>query len=241
MKGLENSWLLRGDCLDVMRELPDNYVDAVICDPPYGTTSCNWDSVIPLVPMWNELRRVARSKNTPFVLFGCLPFTAALVASNLREFRHSWNWNKKAAANIGNAKHGPLKVTEDVLVFGQKRVNYYPQMIKGKGRWKGGKKKKSDIYVGDFSDRYWSNTYYPKSLLEYSNAARSGRLHPTQKPVELMAQLIKTYTKEGEVVLDFTMGSGTTGVACKQENRKFIGIEQDAAYFEIARERIAQT
>ena len=230
-------WLMQGDCLERMKEIPSGSVDMVLTDPPYGTTACKWDSVIPLEPMWNELKRIIKP-NGAIVLFGSQPFTSMLVNSNLKMYRHQWVWNKNNSAGFATAKIRPFAICEDVLVFGINKVNYYPIMTKGKLRKKGG-------YSG--SDNYGltptittNDEYYPKNLLDFSNASQVGKVHPTQKPVALMEYLIKTYTNEDEVVLDFTAGSFSTGVACVNLNRKFVGIELDKDYFNIGINRIAE-
>lgn len=213
-------------------------VDAIITDPPYGTTACKWDSVIPFDEMWIRLKAL-RKDRTPIVLFGSEPFSSALRMSNIKEYRHGWIWNKKQAGNPFLAKIAPLKVYENIEIFSQKKPNYYPQMRKGKMRKKGGCKIDNSI-TGTKANGYTqeNDLYYPTAILEITNAVKSGKLHPTQKPVALMEYLIKTYTNEGDTVLDFTMGSGTTGVACKNLNREFIGIEKDDKYFAICEERI---
>ena len=233
----ERVWLMQGDCLERMKEIPSGSVDMVLTDPPYGTTACKWDSVIPLEPMWNELKRIIKP-NGAIVLFGSQPFTSMLVNSNLKMYRHQWVWNKNNSAGFATAKIRPFAICEDVLVFGINKVNYYPIMTKGKLRKKGG-------YSG--SDNYGltptittNDEYYPKNLLDFSNASQVGKVHPTQKPVALMEYLIKTYTNEDEVVLDFTAGSFSTGVACVNLNRKFVGIELDKDYFNIGINRIAE-
>lgn len=231
--------LHNGDCLELMRDISDGSVDMILCDLPYGTTACKWDSVIPFEPLWEQYKRIAK-KNAAIVLTASQPFTSALVMSNTAWFRHSWVWNKKSAANVMAAKHGPLKIHEDVIVFSGVGGAYKPQMTIGKGRFKGGNNRSDGIYSGGVPEgRYWSDQYHPKSIVEFSNAAQGGKQHPTQKPVALMEYLIRTYTNEGDTVLDNCMGSGTTGVACVNTGRKFIGMEMDAGYFEIARNRIA--
>jgi len=228
--------LMKGDCLEMMKLIPDGSVDMVLCDLPYGTTACAWDAIIPFDQLWGEYKRVCKGA---VVLTASQPFTSALVMSNVDWFRHSWVWDKKSAANVMAAKHGPLKVHEDVLVFSAKGGIYRPEMITGKGRWKGGNKRTDGIYEGGVPDgKYWSDQYHPKSLIEFSNASQVGKVHPTQKPVALMEYLIRTYTNEGDTVLDNTMGSGTTGVAAANTGRKFIGIERDEKYFAIAQKRI---
>lgn len=227
--------LMQGDCLERMKEIPDGSVDMVLADPPYGTTACKWDSIIPLEPMWEQLKRVIKP-NGAIVMTASQPFTTTLIASNMKNYRHQWVWNKNNSAGFATAKIRPFAICEDVLVFGYNRVNYYPQMTKGKMRKKGGYGA-SDNY-GIKPNVKYSDEYYPKNLLEFGNASQVGKVHPTQKPVALMEYLIKTYTNEGETVLDFSAGSGTTGVACVNTGRNFIGIELDPDYFAIAEKRI---
>ena len=230
--------LLQGDCLELMKDIPDGSIDMILADLPYGTTACKWDTIIPFEPLWEQYERIIKD-NGAIVLTASQPFTSALVMSNPKMFRHEWTWDKKLAANFMGARYSPLKVTEDVLVFGKKRVNYMPIMRKGKGRYKGGHKARESIYGKQEANKgVWSDEYFPKSIIEISNASRRNKLHPTQKPVALMEYLIKTYTNEGDTVLDNVMGSGTTGVACKNLNRNFIGMELDEEYFKIAKERI---
>lgn len=211
-------------------------VDAIITDPPYGTTACKWDSVIPFKEMWPRLK-LLRKDRTPIVLFGSEPFSSALRMSNIKERRHEWYWNKNNSAGFATAKLRPFSIIENIIVFSEGGSNYYPQMVKGKMRKKGGYSS-SDNY-GVTPTISYNDDYYPKNLINISNASQKGKCHPTQKPVTLMEYLIKTYTNEGETVLDFTMGSGTTGVACKNLNREFIGIELDPEYFKIAEKRIS--
>jgi len=232
--------LMLGDCLARMAEIPAGSVDMILCDLPYGTTACAWDAVIPFEPLWAQYKRVIKS-NGAIVLTASQPFTSAVVVSNLDWFRHAWVWDKKMAANVMGAKFAPLKVHEDILVFMPKPGAYRPQMVKGKLRKKGGHPARENIYgAKGAKEAVWSDEYYPKSILECSNADQRDRLHPTQKPVELMEYLVKTYTNVGDTVLDNCMGSGTTGVACVNEDRRFIGIERDPEYFRIASDRIAE-
>ena len=228
--------LYHGDCLEVMAQLPDASVDMILCDLPYGTTACKWDTVIPFEPLWAQYRRVAK-RNAAIVLMASQPFTSALVMSNLADFRYCWVWNKAKAANFPQVRRAPLKVHEDVVVFGG---GYTPQMTEGVVRKKGGYRVSRESAVSAGAPEKRNGVYYPKSILDFSVAgnADSG-LHPTQKPVALMEYLIRTYTHEGETVLDNCMGSGTTGVACANTGRRFIGIERDDKYFAIAYERIA--
>jgi len=227
--------LIKGDCIEVMKDVPDGSVDMILTDPPYGTTACKWDSVIPFEPMWEQLKRIIKP-NGAIVLFGSEPFASALRMSNIKQYKYDWIWQKPNHSNPMQAKKQPLRITENILVFESKI--YYPQGIKevniktrqganNSNIWGGG------IRVKEYAQKY---TGYPKNILEFKKD--KGKLHPTQKPVALLEYLIKTYTLENETVLDFTMGSGSTGVACKNLKRSFIGIEMDDKYFEIARERI---
>ncbi|MCD6432419.1 MAG: site-specific DNA-methyltransferase [Sulfurimonas sp.] len=236
--------LHKGDCLEVMDELIAKgvMVDAIITDPPYGTTACKWDSVIPFPEMWERLNKLIKP-NGAIVLFGSEPFSSALRMSNIKKFRYDWVWDKKGTGGFLNAKIRPLKRYENILIFANKKPLYFPiKEIRGKPRNKGGYNKKKgdgDMVYGKFKNQSsFNNEYYPTDIIEISNAVNKGKVHPTQKPVALMEYLIKTYTDEDELVLDFTMGSGTTGVACKNLNRNFIGIEMDENYFQIAKDRI---
>lgn len=221
-----------GDCLEVMRTMPPASVDACITDPPYGTTACSWDSVIPFAPMWVELKRIVKPKGA-IVLFGSQPFTSALVMSNPAMFKYQWVWNKKISGNPFLTEFMPLKVHEDICVFSASRHAYYPEKVKGDLRLKGGGH--SNLWNNPCPS-YESDEYHPTSILEFSNAVRGD--HPTQKPVDLLRYLVRTYTNEGETVLDFTCGSGTTGVACAIEGRDSINIDADAHYCDVARARI---
>lgn len=232
--------LFNGDCLEVMKSIPDKSVDMILTDPPYGTTACKWDSVIPFAPMWEQLNRIIKD-NGAIVLFGSEPFSSALRMSNIKNYKYDWVWDKKSVTGFFNAKKQPLRRIENIIVFYKKQCCYYPIMRKGVKRVKGGCQEyhSLDKIYGDYKLTYKINDeYYPNSVLEFSNADRTGRLHPTQKPVPLLEYLIKTYTLENETVLDFTMGSGSTGVACVNTNRDFIGIELDDKYFSIAKDRI---
>lgn len=236
--------LIQGDCIEVMQNLINQgvKVDAIITDPPYGTTACKWDSVIPFELMWECLHKLIKD-NGAIVLFGREPFTSKLIISNIKEYKHKWVWNKKQSGSWANAKYMPLQVEEDIICFANGKVNYYPIMRKGKMRKKGGSKKQPENMSGINHTYYsYSDEYYPVNILEFPNCSnKKNNAHPTQKPLSLMEYLVKTYTNEGETVLDFTMGSGTTGVACKNLNRKFIGIEKEKKYFKIAKERINET
>jgi len=226
--------LILGDCLDEMKRMPDKSVDLVLTDPPYGTTACKWDSVIPIEPMWEQLKRIIKS-NGAIALFGSEPFSSTLRMSNIKNYKYDWIWHKRTSANVALAKYQPLKTHEIISIFNK---TYYPIMRKGKMRMKGGKVSGGEAN-GSLKPLYYkSDTYYPTSVLDIKSERG---LHPTQKPVALMEYLIKTYTNEGETVLDFTMGSGTTGVACVNTNRDFIGIELNEEYYKIAEKRINQT
>lgn len=233
--------LHNADCFDVFPSIKDQSIDLVLCDPPYGTTACKWDSVLPLDKMWKELERIVKS-DKPILFFGSEPFSSVLRMSNLKNFNYDWIWNKKLAGNGILAKKQPLKIHEMIHVFNSKI--YYPQKTKGKLRSKmtGGLDTNSVETLQNstsFQPEYINDEYYPTTIQEFSIAGlRRGRLHPTQKPVALLEYLIKTYSLEGQTVLDFTMGSGSTGVACKNLNRSFIGIEKEKEYFDIAKQRI---
>ena len=232
--------LFNGDCLEVMDRLIERgvVVDAIITDPPYGTTACNWDSIIPFDEMWLRLNKLIKP-NGAIVLFGSEPFSSLLRVSNLKNYKYDWTWNKIKPGAFAVAKYRPLGNTENISVFSLSKHNYYPIMEAQKPRT-GKIYASSDSASVKYNDGVLRNydKKYPKTLITFSNANQNGKVHPTQKPVALMEYLIKTYTLENETVLDFTMGSGTTGVACKNLNRNFIGIEMDENYFNISKERI---
>ena len=228
--------LYNGDCLEIMKNISDKSVDMILCDLPYGTTACKWDTVIPFEPLWEQYNRIIKD-NGAIVLFGSEPFSSALRMSNIKNFKYDWIWNKKLAGNGILAKKQPLKIHEIVSVFNS--GIYIPQMTKGRYRKKMGLKESEITGGNSYAKQTENDLYYPKSILEYGiGNMRKGRLHPTQKPVALLEYLIKTYTNEGDVVLDNCMGSGSTGVACVNTNRDFIGIELDKDYFNIAKQRI---
>ena len=231
---------MQGDCLERMKEIPDGSVDMILCDPPYGTTACKWDSIIPLEPMWEQLKRIIKP-NGAIVMTASQPFTTTLISSNMKMFKYCWVWDKKKGGNIQVLKWQPYKVHEDVVVFSSGSVKYYP--IKTKQKERTGKTYSAGEANGipNYGDLRTYNDKHPKSIIEVSNANQKGKVHPTQKPVALMEYLINTYTNEGETVLDFTAGSFTTGVACVNLDRKFIGIEMDEGYFEIGVNRIKES
>lgn len=228
-----------GDCLELMRNIPDGSVDMILADLPYGTTSCSWDSIIPFEPLWREYKRVIK-RNGAIVLTASQPFTSIMVASNPSMFRHAWVWNKAKAANFPQVKRHPLKVHEDVLVFGNKECQYLPQMTEGVFRQKGGYTTSNrDVAVSAGAPKVHNNRYYPKSILDFSIAGNlDAGIHPTQKPVALFEYLIKTYTNPGETVLDNCAGSGTTAIAALRTGRGYICIERDDEYYRRATERV---
>jgi site-specific DNA-methyltransferase (adenine-specific) len=234
----DRAHLMLGDCLERMAEIPDGSVGMILTDPPYGTTACKWDSVIDLPQMWAHLKRVIKP-NGAIVMTAAQPFTTTLIASNIRGFKYEWIYEKTVATNFLNAKKQPLRAHENVLVFYGKQPTYNPEMIERAERKTSRRVgTKTDCYgKADKETVYDSTSRYPRSVQLIKSRAE-GSHHPTQKPVALMEYLIKTYTNESETVLDFTMGSGTTGVACARTGRKFIGIERDANYYGIAAGRV---
>jgi len=236
--------LIHGDCIEIMKGIPNGSIDLVLADPPYGTTACKWDSIIPLEPMWEQLNRVIKP-NGAIVLFGSEPFSSALRMSNIKNYKYDWIWDKVTARGHLVAKKRPMAQHENISVFYKKAPTYNPQMIdrpKNKIEYRKITEYKRTDICGGVSNAPVNKIYdkwYPKTIITQSNAGSSIKsVHPTQKPVALMEYLIKTYTNECETVLDFTMGSGTTGVACANLNREFIGIELDPDYFQIAKSRI---
>ena len=226
----------QGDCLELMKEIPDKSVDMILCDLPYGTTKNKWDSVIPLNKLWKQYERMIKD-NGAIVLFSQMPFSAELVHSNLKLFKYEWIWQKDNGTGFLNAKKMPLKVHENILVFYKKLPLYNPQMRTGFKPYKCKQGRHSTNY-GAYEQGHITESNgerYPIDIIKFK---KDSGLHPTQKPVELLEYLIKTYTNEGETVLDNCMGSGSTGVACINTNRNFIGYELDEKYFEIAEKRI---
>jgi len=228
--------LYKGDCLEVMNQIESGSVDAIITDPPYGTTACKWDSVIDLDLMWEQLNRIIKP-NGAIVLFGSEPFSSALRMSNIKNYKYDWIWVKDNGTGFLNVKKQPLKNNESISIFYKQQCTYNAQMRYGFKPYKCKSGKQSDNYRQQVQVITKSNgERYPLNTIEFKRD--KNKIHPTQKPIELMQYLIKTYTNENETVLDFTMGSGSTGVACVNTNRNFIGIEQDDKYFEIAEQRI---
>ena len=239
--------LYNGNCLEIMKDIPDNSIDMVLCDLPYGTTACKWDNVIPFEPLWEQYNRIIKS-NGAICLFGSEPFSSALRMSNIKDYKYDWIWRKPRGTGHLNAKKQPLRDAENICVFYKKQCFYNPQFAKGEpySALKGGKtskiSEKGQTTYGTFMNgaeyRNDNNGFrYPKQIIEFGVVER-GTVHPTQKPVALLEYLIKTYTNEGETVLDNCMGSGSTGVACQNTNRNFVGIELDEHYFEVAKKRI---
>ena len=234
-----NYQLMQGDCLEVMKEIPDGTVDMILCDLPYGTTACKWDSIIPFEPLWEQYNRIIKD-NGAIVLFGSEPFSTLLRYSNLKMFRYDWVWKKSRFANQMLAKKQPLKITENISVFGKKSPLYFPQgLIRCDKITKQGSKITDNIGGGIRKTQYKQEfTNYPRNILEFASEGKT--VHPTQKPVALLEYLIKTYTNEGDTVLDNCMGSGSTGDACVRTNRNFIGIELKEEFFNIAKTRIEE-
>ena len=245
----ESGTLYHGDCLEAMAALPDRCVDAVITDPPYGTTACKWDTVIPFEPMWEQLKRLVK-KNGAIVLFGSEPFSSLLRYSNLKMYKYDWVWEKTKAGNFIQAKNCPLKLHENISIFSQgvvihkgqsiKRMNYNPQgVIDVDKKWSRPKVYNSAHNFkrpSHLTDRKIKEENFPSSILKFGSAHNPP--HPTQKPVALIEYLIRTYTDEGETVLDFTIGSGTTAIAAKRTNRRWVGIEKEEGYCDITVKRL---
>ena len=238
--------LFQGDCLEIIPKLVKKglKVDSIITDIPYGTTQCKWDVIIPFEDMWKNIKEI-RKDNTAIILFGSEPFSSFLRLSNIKEYKYDWKWEKTQATGFFNAKKQPMRCIEDICVFykkqclynpqktqGHKPVNSYTKYLKTVNKTEVYGKCTKEISGGGETDRY------PRNRLTFASDKQTSYLHPTQKPLALMEYLVKTYTNENDIVLDFTMGSGTTGVACMNLNRRFIGIEKEEKYFEIAKERI---
>ncbi|MGI6079013.1 MAG: DNA-methyltransferase [Fastidiosipilaceae bacterium] len=242
MKDLPINQIIHGDCLEVMKELPEKSVDMILCDLPYGITACAWDVIIPFEPLWEQYERVIKD-NGAIVLFSSQPFTSLLVMSNPKMFKYEWIWEKDAGSNFVTVKYQPMKEHENILVFGKNKLNYYPIMQERIGGRKG--KETTTINSGGKDSVYGTREGIgklkvnklrnPRSIQRFN---RERGLHPTQKPVKLMEYLINTYTKENEVILDNCIGSGTTAIACINTGRNFIGIEKEEKYVRIAQKRI---
>ena len=233
--------LINGDCLVEMKSIPDKSIDMILCDLPYGTTVCKWDNVIPFEPLWEQYKRIIKD-NGAIVLFGSQPFTSALVMSNPKMFKYEWIWGKGRGTGFQIVKYKPLVSHENILIFGKGTIKYNPQMREREvpriSKNKGTTRQMLISNGKEYQAERALDKKYPITELQFSNNNQKGKLHPTQKPVALLEYLIKTYTSEGETVLDNCMGSGSTGIACVNLNRSFIGIEMDDKYFEIASKRI---
>ena len=236
--------LYNGDCLEIMKNISDKSVDMILCDLPYGTTACKWDTAIPFEPLWEQYNRIIKN-NGAIVLFGSEPFSSKLRMSNIKNFKYDWIWDKKKSSSALNCNYQPLKIHEIISVFGKMattyskngNMKYNPQGIIPREKVNKRNSNKADIFHSNPNiPTIQKYTNYPKSILSFSRENKC--VHPTQKPVDLLEYLIKTYTNEGEIVLDNCMGSGSTGVACVNTNRDFIGIELDKDYFNIAKQRI---
>ncbi|WP_409529714.1 DNA-methyltransferase [Serratia sp. (in: enterobacteria)] len=240
MPANETAQLIHADCMEAMHLIEDGSVDMVCADVPYGTTQCAWDSVLDLELMWSHLHRIAKP-NAAIVLFSAQPYTSVLVNSNARNWKTEWIWEKPHATGFFNAKKQPLRAHENILVFYRKQPTYNPQMTHGHQRKTSTRgEPKTDVYGSARKTvTYDSTSRYPRDVQTFSSdKQKCGGLHPTQKPIGLVRYLIETYSNPGDVVLDFTMGSGTAGVACSETGRRFIGIEKEQKYVEVARRRI---
>lgn len=238
--------LSNGDCIEYMKTIPDKSINLVLTDPPYGTTACSWDIIIPFDGMWEQLNRIL-APGGAICLFGSEPFSSLLRVSNLNAFKYDWIWSKNKGTGHLNAKRMPMKYHEIISVFSNSSINYYPQVTSGHKPMNYAKNKQNNINSihGSVVNNVGSTVRNPRSIVEFSTvnndgSTDGGRFHPSQKPVSLLEYFIKTYTKENDTVLDFTMGSGSTGIACVNLDRNFIGIELDTEYFNIANERINQ-
>ena len=231
--------LMQGDCLELMKDIPDGSIDMILCDLPYGVTQCKWDACIQFAPLWAQYKRICKT-NAAIVLFGAEPFTSLLITSNKKDYKYTLIWYKHYARGFLNAKKQPLRTTEQISVFYEKQCTYNPEMRIGKYRSKNNSIKQRGCYGEYKATKYKNDKYYPTDILDFVGVPNNELLHPTQKPVALLEYLIKTYTNEGETVLDNCMGSGSTGVACVNTGRDFIGIELDKGYFDIAKKRIEE-
>jgi DNA modification methylase len=234
--------LIHGDCLELMKDIPDKSIDMILCDLPYGTTACKWDVVIPFEPLWEQYKRIIKDRGC-IALFGSEPFSSYLRMSNIKQYKYDWIWDKVRPSGFQIAKYVPMKRHELISIFNQTTPKWNPQKEKRNKPIKGRVCSASDSSPLKYNDGM-TRTYTdknPQSILVFSKQSDGKYVHPTQKPVALLEYLIKTYTLENETILDNCMGSGSTGVACVNTNRNFIGIEKDYKYFEIAKNRIEQT
>ncbi len=238
---MHTNQVIHGDCLEVMKDIPDKSIDMILCDLPYGTTACKWDTIIPFEPLWEQYKRIIKD-NGAIVLTASQPFTSALVMSNPNWFKYQWVWDKKIPSGMSYARFQPMRQHEDILVFCERKTIYNPQMVKRDKPIKGGGMTKGETTNNQ-------NLVALKKTYDYKNPTsiiifdkiRKDSLHPTQKPVALFEYLIKTYTNEGDLILDNCAGSGTTGVACKNLNRNYILIEKEPEYIDIINKRLSET
>lgn len=241
--------LINADCLEEMKSIPDQSIDMILCDLPYGTTRCSWDIIIPFEPLWEQYKRIIKDRGA-IALFGSEPFSSCLRLSNISMFKYDLIWEKSRGSNFVHSHYQPLKVHEIISIFSKSSaaqgskvsMNFYPQMTKGKPYNKGNNNKKIETLQGgntEYAHENKSGDRKPRSVIYYATADSEGKpFHPSQKPIALLEYLLRTYSLEGDMVLDNTMGSGSTGVACINTGRNFIGIEKDKKYFDIAQERI---
>jgi site-specific DNA-methyltransferase (adenine-specific) len=241
---VSGSTFVKADCFDVFPFIKDKSIDAIICDLPYGTTACKWDSILSLADLWAEYERIIKD-NGAIILFGSQPFTSTLINSNTKLFKYELIWDKVSTSSGVMAKKQPMKCHENILIFYKKQPTYNPQMYKGKQWSRGGKNRNTPQIYGDIKSigkpkNDTTDMKYPKSIITFSNANRNNRIHPTEKQIDLMEWIVKTYTNEGDMVLDNTMGSGTTNLACIKLNRKSIGIEKEKQYYDVAVRRASE-
>lgn len=231
--------LFCGDCLEIMKEIPDNSIDMILCDLPYGTTKCKWDIIIPFKKLWENYNRIIKN-NGAIVLFGTEPFSSELRISNIKNYKYDWVWDKVKPNGHLVAKYRPMQRSENISVFGNNKINYFPIMEERENPKISKEYSRTEIMGGKYKnlDGKVLNKKYPQTILKFSNACQKNKYHPTQKPIELLEYIIKTYTNENMIVLDNCMGSGSTCVASKKLNRKYIGIEKEEKYFNIAVERL---
>ncbi|AEY65397.1 site-specific DNA-methyltransferase [Clostridium sp. BNL1100] len=240
---MEINTLYNMDCMEGMKDIDDKSIDMILCDLPYGTTQCKWDNVIPFEPLWEQYERIIKD-NGAIVLTGCEPFSSMLRLSNLKLYKYDWIWDKVKGTGFLNAKKQPMRNHEIISVFYRKQCTYNPQKTQGHNLKKSYRSKnlQTDVYGEMKNDyTYESTERYPRSIQVFSTDTQNSSLHPTQKPVDLFKYLIKTYTNEGDLVLDNCIGSGTTAIACLNTDRKYIGFEIDKHYFDVAQERIHRT
>ena len=235
--------ILLGDCMELLKKVPDGSVDMVLCDLPYGTTNCKWDTVLPLDELWKHYNRVCK-KNAAIVLTAAQPFTSALIMSNPKYFKYTWVWEKSKATGYLNSKKMPMKAHEDVCVFYRKLPTYNPQMVQGTPYDKGKAHRPTDVYGTQKGEIHVKNTTglrYPRTVQYFKTAESEGKVyHPTQKPLSLFEYLVKTYSNPGDLILDNCIGAGTTALACIKQERDYIGMELEKKYYDITLERIEQ-